>query len=414
MSRLKNNSKDNPKLEQRELNDGTISLYLEYYLGRESVPVLDDLGKPVLYESGKMAGTPKYKIKHIRKKETLQLHLVAKPRTPQERAENDKILRLAKSIRQEREQAFLKDKRGYRLERERDINFLDFFQSYIDNYTKTDIRNITVAFKRFRNFLKETPAYSIYENYIQPNQLNKDMMIAFTEYLQDRSVGEGAKTIFQRFKKVVKYAVEHDIMLCNPCVGVSIKVDDNILKKEILSEDEMQQLLTTHYKGENPNIRRAFFFCLYTGMRFCDVKDLTFNNVDYSNKSLKFEQNKTKKHSANSGVTILLNDELIGLIGQPKRGQDRNNVIFPLPSHEMCLKALRHWTKRAGIEKHITWHCARHSFGSNMSFNGIDPITIKRLMGHSSLKHTEKYIRASDKLKLEAINSLPKLDLSNF
>ena len=38
-----------------------------------------------------------------------------------------------------------------------------------------------------------------------------------------------------------------------------------------------------HYNNENPTARRAFIFCLYCSLRFCDVKDLTFKNVDYAN-----------------------------------------------------------------------------------------------------------------------------------
>ena len=67
-----------------------------------------------------------------------------------------------------------------------------------------------------------------------------------------------------------------------------------VFKKEGLSQEEQQQLIATHYDNEKPNIRKAFILCLYCGLRFCDVKDLTFANVDYSNKLLKFEQNKTK------------------------------------------------------------------------------------------------------------------------
>ena len=48
MAKLVNKVKDNPKLEQRLLGDGQISLYLEYYLGRVSEPVIDDNGNPVL------------------------------------------------------------------------------------------------------------------------------------------------------------------------------------------------------------------------------------------------------------------------------------------------------------------------------------------------------------------------------
>ena len=411
MAKLENKSKDNPRLEQRLLADGQISLYLEYYLGRQSEPVLDEAGDPVLYDSGKMKGKPKFKVNHIRRKENLNLYLVANPRTPLERQQNKETLELAKKIRFEKGQQLLESVEGYRLKKDRDINFLDYFQSYIDSYTKKDIRMLNIALSRFKDFLKETPEYNKFMKRIKPEQITRDMVEAYTEYLQTRSVGEGAKSIYARFKKVIKYAVEHDVMAKNPCTGIVIKVDEQQLKKDVLSMDEIQTLIATHYEHENPNIRRAFIFCLYCGLRFCDVKDLTFKNVDYSNKLLRFEQNKTKGHSAKSGVVIPLNDGLLKLIGEPTDSGNRDEVIFPLPTYEACLKAVGRWVKRAGIEKHISWHCARHSFAVNILNNGANIKTVASLLGHSGLKHTEKYTRAIDSLKQEAINSLPELDL---
>ena len=43
--------------------------------------------------------------------------------------------------------------------------------------------------------------------------------------------------------------------------------------------------------------------------------------------------------------------------------------------------------------------------------NGANIKTVANLLGHSGLKHTEKYTRAVDNLKSEAINSLPELKL---
>ena len=411
MAKLENKTKDNPRLEQRGLSDGRISLYLEYYLGRQSEPVLDEAGEPVLYQSGKMAGTPKYRVKHIRRKENLNLYLIANPKTPFDKNQNKETLQLAKKIRFEREQELLEKQDGYRLKKDRQIDFMEYFQTYIDNYTKKDVRMLRIALQRFKDFLNDTPEYTRFAKGIKPEQMDKDMMIVFTEYLQSRSKGEGAKSIYQRFKKVIKYAIEHDVMTKNPCNGVTIKIDDQILRKDVLSLDEEKVLINTHYEGENPNIRRAFIMCLYCGLRFCDVKDLTFANVDYSNKLLKFEQNKTKGHSANSGVIIPLNDGLLKLIGEPTDEQGKDSLIFPLPSYEMCSKAVKRWVKRAGIEKHISWHCARHSFAVNILNNGANIKTVASLLGHSGLKHTEKYTRAIDSLKQDAINSLPELKL---
>ena len=79
MAKLENKTKENPKLEQNKLSDGRISLYLEYYLGREEKPVLDENGNQVYYDSGKMQGKPKFAVKHNRRKENLSLYLIDTP-----------------------------------------------------------------------------------------------------------------------------------------------------------------------------------------------------------------------------------------------------------------------------------------------------------------------------------------------
>lgn len=418
---------DNPKLGAKVLNDGRESLFLDYYFGYTKV-FNDKTGKET--------------VKKDRRREYLSLYLWQAPRTQLERQQNKEILEMAKKIRFEREQELKEDKLGYRLKKEvEEINYLDFMADYHASYTKKDVNQIRRARTVFIDFLidpkmklltektkgdmtKEEKAAIEKRNakkaaerekkaqglVVRPQQLTKDLMKAFTEYLINRFTGEGAHTVYGRFKKMILAALDKDIITKNPCRGVSIKKDYGQLKKEILSQEEIVLLANTHYEKENPDIHRAFIFCLYCGLRWCDVKDLTYANVDYSNKLLKFEQSKTKAHSAASGVVIPLNDGLLHLIGQPTDG-NRNQIIFPLPSHTMCLKALRHWVARSGIQKHITWHCARHSCGTNLLSNGANIKTVASILGHSGLAHTEKYTHAVDALKQAAIDSLPPLEL---
>ena len=56
-------------------------------------------------------------------------------------------------------------------------------------------------------------------------------------------------------------------------------------------------------------------------------------------------------------------------------------------------------------------HMGRHSFAKNILSNGNNIKTVASLLGHSGLKHTEKYTRAVDELKKAAIDSLPELKL---
>ena len=109
---------------------------------------------------------------------------------------------------------FLENKEGYRLKKDKGVNFLDFCQTYADEYTKKDIRMITIAISRFKDFLAKY--HPLMKDYIKPDAITHDMMVKFAEYLQTRSVGEGAKSILQRFKKVVRSAVDQGIMAKDP------------------------------------------------------------------------------------------------------------------------------------------------------------------------------------------------------
>jgi len=406
MAKLENKIKDNPKLEQRLLADGQISLYLEYYLGRVSEPVLDEFGEPVLYESGKMAGTPKFKVKHIRRKENLNLYLVAKPRTPIDRNHNAQTLQLAEKIRFERQQELLAQEKGYRLKKKSKVNLLEYFADFTDKANVADKLVLVGALRNFKDFLKEE--YPQFANRIEAKNLSKEMIQKFVYYLEDNHKGQGAETYYKRFKRMVNYAVEQGEIAKSPCKGITTAKLDDVLAKDILSQEEMQLLFSTHYEGQNTEIRRAFAMTCLTGIRRCDIVRLKYSDVDYSNRVLTFRQSKTEGHSSKSGVTTPLNDALLSLIGT-KPSDAPDDYIFHLPSETMCLKALRSWTKKAGIDKHITWHCGRHSFATALLSNGSNIKVVSSLLGHSTLRFTEVYVRAVDKLKEEAINSLPTL-----
>ncbi len=386
---------DNPKLCAKVLTDGRESLFLHYYLG---------------YNTEYDEETDTHKIKHARKKKSLRLYIWQTPRTALEREENRQTLELAKKIRFEESQKLLDEVRGYRIKTNTPKNFYDLFEQYISTYKKADIRVLRRAKEMFVECMGKSPAFKQYKAYIKPEQVSKDIVLAYVEYLKNNLNGETPHTYYARFKKFINWLMDREVMTKNPTRGISIIIDTETLKKDVLSFDEIQKLISTHYEGQNPNIRRAFIFSLQTGVRYCDVKELTFSNIDYSNKLLRFDQQKTKGHSTASGVIIPLTDALIEFIGTPP-GNDKTANIFPLPSHTMCLKALRVWTKKAGIDKHITWHCARHSLGTNLIANGENPLIVSKILGHTDLKMTEKYIRVSDQLKRDALANLPELKL---
>ncbi len=288
MAKLENRKKQNPKLQQSELSDGRASLYLEYYLGRTETPVLDEDGKQVLYTDGAMAGKPKYKIKHSRKKEILNLYIWLHPRNQQERVQNRNTLDLAEKIRFEREQTFLEDREGYRLRKEMDEDFLEFCNEFIKSPSLTKYTRITLkhGLQKFKDFLASTPRYSLYKNNLKMTQLTNEMVAAYVEYLKENGTGDGPKIYFRMYKRMVTAAVDRDLIKKNPCRGFVIKNDNMTLQKDILLPEEIHKLVATHFEGERTEIHRAFIFGLYTGARWCDTSQLTYRNVDYTTKTL--------------------------------------------------------------------------------------------------------------------------------
>ncbi len=441
MTKASTKVKQNPQLRERPISGGRIALYLEYYLGRRSAPKLDETGNPMYYQSGKMTGKPMYVVHHERKKEELKLYLIAKPRTPEERERNRETIALAEKIRQEKEQQRLRGEMGYSIDAKKVDNIFDFMDAYIKDYAKKDIRNIRVSLNRFKTFVRERypmcvtrkpqaeieriekeweakykrGLHSLNENarwtfHLKPNRLDKEMVKAFVDWLGEHGEGGGPMTAWKRFKKVVKHAVEQGVLKTNPCEGIRVVYDDNVLTKEVLSAEEVKQLLATEVKGQNMEVRRAFTTSLFTGIRWCDIVDLRFSDVDYTNRLLTFNQSKTKRSSSKSFVTIPLTAFLLDVIGTPEEhGRGKADKIFDLPSRTAANNSIGRWVKRAGIDKHISWHCGRHSFATLVLEGGASVPVVASLLGHSSISMTQKYTRARDAAKKAAMESLPKI-----
>ena len=66
---------------------------------------------------------------------------------------------------------------------------------------------------------------------------------------------------------------------------------------------------------------------------------------------------------------------------------------------------------KAGITKHITFHCARHTHATLLLTNGVDIFTVSKLLGHKEIKTTQVYARIIDEKKKEAVNKIPSIKI---
>ena len=65
--------------------------------------------------------------------------------------------------------------------------------------------------------------------------------------------------------------------------------------------------------------------------------------------------------------------------------------------------------RRAGLSG-VTWHTFRHTFASRLTRSGVDLVTVKELLGHSTITTTMRYAHSNHDAKARAVAKLPTSD----
>ena len=88
----------------------------------------------------------------------------------------------------------------------------------------------------------------------------------------------------------------------------------------------------------------------------------------------------------------------------PKQQKDKEHVFHQLQITSTTVEViLGEWMKEAGIEKHITYHCSRHTAATMLLTLGADLYTVRKILGHSGMKHRRSRPSASYALQTSRV-----------
>jgi len=275
-------------------------------------------------------------------------------------------------------------------------NFVDYYADYVKQNKCEGNRHLEGSLTQFKEFIKK--------NIIAPVDITETFCKRFRQHLLNNLTGEIPANYFSRFKAVMKAATKDGYYRYNPCDGIAAKKNPRKKLKENLEVEEYLLLLKTPYF--NQEIKEGFIFCCYTGLRFVDVAALRWQDIKDGKLTSRIIQAKT-------GEPVVLTLHPIARAILEKRRKNRtaiNNAdkIFHLPSANGCNKGLQLWITRAGIQKYITWSCARLSFSILLQDKNVDTATVACLLGHTTTEYVNTtYKRHRPKNQEDSISQLP-------
>lgn len=367
-------------LRQKPISKGRQTLYLDYY---------PPIPNP---ETGKLT-----------RREFLSLFVYEKPKTPLDKQHNKDTQALAANIRAKRQIEVQNRQYGFLPTSQRDTTLAAYYQELADKRSGSNSDNWKSSIYYLNQFFDEG---------LKLSELTATTCNDYREYLLSAKSQRSEKTTiarntalsyFNKFKATLKQAYKDGLV--NKDINAQVQsIKPAETQREYLTLEELQKLFKLDCPL--PILKQAAIFSALTGLRFSDIQNLTWSDLQHSEAEgyyLRFRQQKTK------GAEVLpVPEQAVQLLGE--RGQPAAKVFKELEYSAYNNGILKDWIKAAGITKHITFHCFRHTYATLQLSLGTDIYTVSKMLGHRELKTTQVYAKVIDKAKREAAGKI-KLEL---
>lgn len=245
------------------------------------------------------------------------------------------------------------------------------------------------AYRHFKGFLRHK--YNLDD--IPFSMVNMAMVEEYAYYLKidARLAPRTAKATIKPFRTVAKRAFNKGLLRNDPFFDYT---PEKILSTpRWLSHDEIERLMKlTIDSTACCFVRDMFLFSTFTGISYIDLKHLQYTDI---------------QEQADGSLWIILDRQKTGtssyipLLDIPKQIIDKyrntkfsgsNGKIFKIRSSASVNGHLKELAKLAGIDKQLTYHMSRHSFGTEICLSQGVPIeSLSKMMGHLSIKTTQIY-----------------------
>ncbi|WP_278566055.1 site-specific integrase [Prevotella melaninogenica] len=200
-------------------------------------------------------------------------------------------------------------------------------------------------------------------------------------------------------------AVSSRIIRCNPFENAKYEKAEQ--KIRFLQKSDVAKLMALRViDKEAEQARRLFVFACFTGLAIADMEHLQFGHVQTAadgQRYIRKERQKTKVefvvplHPIAETIISHCRNAQAGNVEQQAVKEKGDSLVFqPHCSRSVMGKNLSIVGKACGIRQRLSYHMARHTFGTMCLSAGIPIESIAKMMGHASISSTQIYAQVTD------------------
>ena len=265
-------------------------------------------------------------------------------------------------------------------------------------------RNHTYSDKMLRQWIedkgrKDMPIHAVTE----------EMFEEFRFYLKKKWFT--AKTVNRHLCwlcRLMYRAVSKRIIRYNPFEDAIYEKDER--KIRFLQKSDIAKLMALKVNDkEAEQARQMFLFSCFTGLAIADMERLKFSHIQTSadgRRYIRKERQKTKVESVVPPHPIA--EEILSRCREEQTVKEKgDDLVFPCDCSRSAMNnKLSTVGLACGIRQRLSFHMARHTFGTLSLSAGIPIESIAKMMGHASISSTQIYAQVTDKKISEDMDRL--------
>lgn len=269
-------------------------------------------------------------------------------------------------------------------------NLTQLYEMYMRECKRNNLSQYT--FKTYKNTFKWFIAYA---NDCLCSEVSKELVEDYTLYLKKYNLQPVTINNYLRVARVIlTWGMEQELVPYFKIKG--IKAERKIV--ECYSDEELKRIL------KKPDMRECTFveyrtwalsnFLLGTGCRISSALALQIRDIDFEAGVIYIRYTKTRKQ-----LVLPLSSELKRVLAEYleiREGEEGDKVFCCANGEEFTnswkpLKDVKDYNHARGVER-AGLHLYRHTFAKKWILAGGDMFRLQKLLGHSSIATTQRYV----------------------